>query len=220
MKAVIFDVDGTLIDSVDIHARAWDETLRHFGYQFDYATIRHGIGMGADQYLKALLGEEESKKREKELTEFRVDLFKRKYLSQIKPFPQVRELFEKIRGEQKKIAVASSAKKEELDGYLKLANVADLLDASTCSDDAEKSKPHPDIFQAAIEKLGVSPQEAAVVGDTPHDGEAARRAGNPFYGVLCGGFPEAELRATQAKAVFRDPADLLTRYPAEWRASE
>jgi phosphoglycolate phosphatase-like HAD superfamily hydrolase len=122
-------------------------------------------------------------------------------------------LFERIKADGKRIALASSAKGDELEKYKKIANIADLVDAETSSDDAEQSKPHPDIFEAALERLGqISPERVVVIGDTPYDAEAAGKAGLRTIGVLCGGFPEADLRAAGCIAIYRDPADLLARY--------
>ena len=131
----------------------------------------------------------------------------------MKPFPGVRELFERIKADGLRIALASSAKKEELERYKEIAGIADLVDAETSSDDAEKSKPHPDIFEAALERLeGVAADEAIAVGDTPYDAEAAGKAGIRTIGLLCGGWPEAELREAGCVAIYRDPADLLRQY--------
>jgi len=214
MKAVIFDVDGTLVDSVDLHARAWQDAFRHFGHEFPLDQIRNQIGKGGDQLMPVFLSEEEVKSKGEEIQKYRGELFMRRYMSQVKPFPQVRPLFERLLADEWKIALASSAKEEELKIYKDIAQVADLLDTETSSKDAEKSKPHPDIFLAAIEHLGpVQPQECVVVGDSPYDADAARKAGISAVGVLCGGFPEEQLRKAGFREIYRDPADLLEHYP-------
>jgi HAD superfamily hydrolase (TIGR01509 family) len=213
MKAVIFDIDGTLIDSVDLHARAWQEAFRHFGREIPFAEVRHQIGKGGDQLLPVFFTKEELAEFGAELEKYRGDLFKREYLPRVRPFPKVRELFERIRADGKQIALASSAKEDELKVYKKIAHISDLVAEQTSADDAEKSKPYPDIFQAALAQLDdVTPVEAIVVGDTPYDAEAAGKAGLRTIGVLCGGFPEAELRAAGCIRIYRDPADLLARY--------
>ena len=131
----------------------------------------------------------------------------------VRAFPKVRELFQRVRADGKRIALASSAKGDELEAYKEIAHIEDLVEEETSKDDAERSKPHPDIFEAALEKLGdLKPGEAVVVGDTPYDAEAAGKLGLKTVGVLCGGFPEAELRAAGCVAIYRDPADLLARY--------
>ena len=211
IKAVIFDVDGTLVDSVDFHARAWQETFREFGKEIPFADVRFQIGKGGDQLLPVFLTNEEIEELGEEISERRTALFRERYLPEVKGFPMVRELFERLLADGKQIALASSAIGEELKTYKERAQIADLIDAETSKDDAEKSKPHPDIFEAALERLGLAaPEHALIVGDTPYDIEAASRAGLRTVAVRCGGFPEETLQ--QAIAIFNDPADLLARY--------
>jgi HAD superfamily hydrolase (TIGR01549 family) len=213
LKAIIFDIDGTLVDSVDLHARAWQETFRHFGREVEFERVRHQIGKGGDQLMPVFFSAEELERFGEEMEKFRGDLYKREYLPRVRPFPQVRELFERVLRDGKRIALASSAKKDELKTYKELARITDLIEEETSADDAEKSKPHPDIFEAALGALGdVRADEAIVIGDTPYDAEAAGKINLRTVGVLCGGFPEAELRAAGCTDIYRDPADLLARY--------
>ena len=213
-EAVIFDIDGTLLDSVDLHAQAWQEAFRHFGHEIPFDKIRSQIGKGGDQLLPVFLSAEELKEKGKELEKFRGDLFKQKFLSQVRPFPAVRELFQKIKEKGQRIALASSAKPEELKKFEQIANIEDLVEVETSSGDAEKSKPHPDIFEAALSRLGdkVRVEDVIVVGDSPHDAEAAGKAGLRTVGVLCGGFAEATLREAGCIAIYADPQDLFSRY--------
>jgi HAD superfamily hydrolase (TIGR01509 family) len=221
IKAVIFDIDGTLVDSVDLHARAWQEAFAHFGKQFPFERVRYQIGKGGDQLLPVFLSEGEIEEFGDELTEYRGELFKREYLPRVVAFPAVRELFERVRRDGKVIALASSAKKDELKEYKRIANIEDLVREETSADDAEKSKPHPDIFEAALAQLeGVEPSEAVVVGDTPYDAEAAGKAGLRTVGLLSGGFPAEDLRAAGCVRVYRDPAELLANYDSSPLASE
>ena len=163
--------------------------------------------------MAALLPEEEVRRRGKEIEAYRLDLFKREYLPRVKPFPSVRELWERIKADGRRIALASSAKKEELERYKQIAGIDDLVDAETSSDDAEKSKPHPDIFEAALDRLeGIAAEDAIAVGDTPYDAQAAGKAGLRTIGLLCGGWPEEALREAGCIAIYRDPADLLRHY--------
>jgi HAD superfamily hydrolase (TIGR01549 family) len=220
LKAIIFDIDGTLVDSVDLHARAWQEAFRHFGREVEFEKVRHQIGKGGDQLMPVFFSEAELERFGEEMEKFRGDIYKRQYISRVRAFPQVRELFERIRRDGKRIALASSAKKDELKVYKELARITDLIEEETSADDAEKSKPHPDIFEAALDALGdVRADEAIVVGDTPYDAVAAGKAGLRTIGVLCGGFPEAELRAAGCVDIYRDPADLLARYDASLLAA-
>jgi HAD superfamily hydrolase (TIGR01549 family) len=212
-QAVIFDIDGTLVDSVDLHARAWVDAFRKFGREAEFEKVRHQIGKGGDQLLPVFFSKEEIDKFGEEMEKYRGELFKRAYMPHVKPFPQVRALFERIRRDGKRIALASSAKEDELKIYKDLANIADLVEEETSKDDVAKSKPHPDIFAAALAQLGdVQASDAIVVGDTPYDAQAAVKINLKTVGVLCGGFPEAELRAAGCFAIYRDPADILARY--------
>ncbi len=125
----------------------------------------------------------------------------------------MRALFERIRADGTRILLASSAKADELATYKKIADIEGLTDDETSSEDAENSKPAPDIFQAALGRLkGVEPGEVIVVGDTPYDAEAAGKAGLRTVGVLCGGFPEDSLRKAGCIAIYAGPTDLLARY--------
>src|SRR2546423_325184 len=154
IKAVIFDIDGTLVDSVDLHAQAWKETFKEYGKDVPYQQVRHQIGKGGDQLLPVFFSKEELEEFGEEMEEHRSKLFMREYLPRVRPFPKVRELFERIKAEGKQIALASSAKDDELKAYKKIAGIEDLVEEETSADDADKSKPHPDIFKAALDKLG------------------------------------------------------------------
>lgn len=213
IAAIIFDIDGTLVDSVDLHARAWQETFKHFGKEISFADVRRQIGKGGDQLMPVFFTTAELKKFGEEMEQFRGTLYKRDYLPQVRAFPCVRELFERVKQEGLRSALASSAKEDELKTYKELARITDLVEEETSADDAEKSKPHPDIFEAVLAELGgLKPHEAIIVGDTPYDAEAAGKINLPTIGVLCGGFPETDLRAAGCIAIYRDPADLLARY--------
>ena len=213
IKAVIFDIDGTLVNSVDFHAAAWQEAFRRFGREVPFEEVRHQIGTGGDQLMPVFFSREELERFGEEMEKFRGELYKRKYLPRVVAFPRVRELFERVIADGKRVALASSAKEEELAAYKKIAHIEDLVDEETSADDAEKSKPHPDIFEAALERLGdVESTDVVVVGDTPYDAEAAGKIGLTTIGVLCGGFPAAELRTAGCVELYRDPADLLARY--------
>jgi HAD superfamily hydrolase (TIGR01549 family) len=211
--AIIFDVDGTLIDSVDYHARAWQEMFARYGIQVPFQTVRDQIGKGGDQLLPVFLPKEMIERVGKKLTEERSHYFQEKYLPLVKQFPKVRELFERLKADGKRVVLASSGKRDEVERYKKIANISDLLEDQTSSDDAERSKPHPDIFLAALEKLGdIDRKSVVAVGDTPYDAEAATKAGLRCVGVLSGGFAEAWLRKAGCEAIYRDVADLLANY--------
>lgn len=213
VNAVIFDIDGTLVDSVDLHARAWQEALEHFGYNIPFERVRHEIGKGSDNLIPDLLGSEEAKRVFDELDQFRGQLWKKQYFDQVKPFPHVRELFQRILANGKQIVLASSAKGDELKKYKQIAKIDDLVKDETSSDDVDQSKPSPDAVEAALAKLGQpDPATVVMIGDTPWDAMAAAKAHVASIGVLCGGFPEGELKGAGCIAVYRDPADLLAQY--------
>lgn len=212
-QAVLFDIDGTLVDTVDLHAQAWHEIFQQFGLPATFEEIRRHIGKGGDQLLPGLVPPEVLATNEEAMSAARAELFTRDYMPRVQPFPKVRELFERLRADGIRIALATSGKPDEVEHHKQLLDVADLLDAETTADEAERSKPFPDIFQAAFRKLDLAdPSLAMVVGDTPYDAEAARAARNPFLGVLSGGFTEQALRQAGAVAVYRDPAHLLEAY--------
>ena len=212
MRAAIFDLDGTLVDSNEFHVLAWQETLRHFGKEIPIERLREQIGKGGDQYLPVFLNEAEMRKFGGEADKFHGDVFKKKYLSQVKPFPKVGELFERLRDDGKKVALASSGKDAEVRHYEKLLGIGSLIDCRTTSDDVLHSKPYADVFVAALNLLKLPANEAVAIGDTPYDVEAAKKIELPIIGVLCGGFSEDLLRDEGAIAIYRDPADLLEHY--------
>jgi HAD superfamily hydrolase (TIGR01549 family) len=214
LRAFIFDVDGTLVDSNEFHVESWDRAFRHFGKQFSREQLRAQIGKGSDQYLPEFLSAQEIERFGKELDEYRSELFKKEYLPRVQPFPKVRELFQRIRDDQKRIVLASSGKKADTKHYIKLLKIDNLIEGYTSADDADRSKPAPDLFSAALEKLSVLPNEAITVGDTRFDIEAAAKAGLSTVAVTCGGTSEAVLREAGAIAIYRDPADLLADYDA------
>jgi HAD superfamily hydrolase (TIGR01509 family) len=211
-RAVLFDVDGTLVDTNDLHAAAWREAFRRFGHDVPLDDIRWQVGKGGDNLIPSLLpelGEEESKRIEDD----RATLYTRDYLPRAMPFPGVRPLFERLTQDEVKIVLASSSHRHEVDFYLALIGCEDLVAATTSKDDVERSKPCPDIFEAALGKLApLGPDAVLVVGDSPWDMKAARRAGLRAIGFRSGGFPDAALRDAGACALYDGPRDLLALY--------
>ena len=210
MKAAIFDVDGTLVDSVDLHAAAWQRALAKFGHEVSFIDARGQIGKGGDKLIPLFLSDAEQADHGEAMEEYRTKLFRSEYMRLVRPFTAVPELLRRLRDAGLKVAVASSAKQAELDVYLEVAGITDLIDANTCSDDVGQSKPDPDIFEAALEKLGCGADEAMVIGDTPYDAIASKRAGIKSIGVLSGGFREEDLRGAGCIAVYPGPAALFT----------
>ena len=211
--AFIFDIDGTLVDSNELHVDSWDRAFRRFGKHFSREQLRAQIGKGSDQYLPEFLTPEEIKRFGKELDEYRSELFKKEYLPRVRPFPKVRELFERIHKDKKDIVLASSGKKPDTEYYVELLKIGDFISGCVSGDDADRSKPAPDIFAASLEKLSdIASAEAVTVGDTRFDIEAAGKAGLKTIAFLCGGTAESVLCEAGAIAIYRDPADLLEHY--------
>jgi HAD superfamily hydrolase (TIGR01509 family) len=208
-KAAIFDVDGTLLDSVDLHALAWHEAMEKFGHDVSFEQARGQIGKGGDKLIPHFLTAEAQRDHGKEMEEWRGKRFKTEYLPLVRPFSAVPDLLQRVRDAGLRIAVASSAKKDELENYLDIAGIADLIDVTTSSDDVEESKPAPDIFEAALKKLNMGGGDAVAIGDTPYDSEAAGKAGIQTVGVLCGGFTEVSLRKARCVQVYPGPAAML-----------
>ena len=212
LRAAIFDIDGTLIDSVDLHALAWRDALAEFGHSVSFEDIRGQIGKGGDQLVPVYLSEAEQADHGDAMQAWRGEHFTARYLPMVRPFSGVPDLLRRVREAGLKVAIASSAKSQELKKYFDIAGIADLVDVATSSDDAEDSKPSPDIFQAALKKLGVTAKDAMAVGDTPYDAAAAGRAGMECVGVLCGGFTEAKLRQAGCTMVYPGPAAIFASF--------
>ncbi len=210
--AILFDIDGTLVDSNDFHTDAWVEGFSKHGHDIPRDTIRGQIGKGADMLVPTLIPGASEDEAET-LGDAHGEAFKGKYLDRVRPFPQARDLLARVHGAGLKVALASSASQGELDHYVELLGIADFVDATTTIDDVNKSKPAGDIVAIALEKLGVAPGEALFVGDTPYDIEAGAKCGVATIAVLSGGFSRDTL--TGARAVYDDPAALLAVFP-DW----
>jgi HAD superfamily hydrolase (TIGR01509 family) len=209
-RAVIFDVDGTLIDSNDAHARAWADALKEFGLSCDVDQVRRLIGMGADKLLPAVAGVSADSDLGQRILDYRGRRFQDAYLDSLKAFPGTRELFERLKEDGVLIAIASSAKAKELSRLLRIAGVDDLVNRRTSSDDVASSKPDPDALHAALNELHLGPEAAVMVGDTPYDVEAAGRAHVAAIAFRCGGWDDGDLAGTVA--IYDGPAAMLDSY--------
>jgi len=207
---VIFDIDGTLVDSNDAHAQSWVDTFAEAGYDVPFDVVRPLIGMGADKLLPKTIGVKHESEEGKKLIKRRSGIFRKKYLPTLRPLEGSRALVLRVRSDGLKAIVATSAKDEELKGLLEAAEVADLMEEKATASDAKRSKPDPDIVEAAIEESGISPRNLVMIGDTPYDIEAATRAKVRTIAFRSGGWSDADLHG--AVEVYDGPADLLARY--------
>ncbi len=210
VHGIIFDVDGTLVDSNAAHASSWVDTLAEIDVDVPFEIVWPMIGMGGDKVLPSLSGYTEETETGIALGKRRWEIFSRDYLPHLRPTPGARELVERLRSDDHELVIASSAGGSELGALLEAAGVADLFDLKTSSSDAEDSKPDPDIVQAAVKKIGCKPDELIMIGDTPYDVEAAIGAHVRLIGVLTGGWTREELSG--AVSVYEDPADILYWY--------
>lgn len=211
LKAVIFDIDGTLVDSVEAHARAWQQTFEKYGKQVTVEEVRKKVGMGSDQLLPEFFSADQLERFGKEMDEYRSSLFKREFLPHVRPFPRVRELLLRIHTDDRKIALASSGSRDDMNYYKRLMNVEDLVEAGSTGDDVQRSKPHPDIFADALGSLKLQAHEAIAVGDTPYDAIAAGKIHLRTIGIT-GFWNDEQLRQAGCIEIFTSPADLLERY--------
>jgi HAD superfamily hydrolase (TIGR01509 family) len=210
LKAVLFDIDGTLIDSNDAHTRAWVQTLQRHGRSVSYEQIRRLIGKGSDKVFAELLGIESDSALAKQITKDRVQLLLSSFIPTLAPTPGARLLVQRMRSEGLRLVIASSSG-EELPALLAQAGLADLLDTAVSPDEAKASKPDGDIIEVALRKACVQPAEAVMVGDTPYDIAAARATGVRCIAVRCGGYWD-DAALSEAAAIFDDPAALLRHW--------
>lgn len=209
-RAVLLDVDGTLVDSNDAHAFAWVAALLEAGIRVAFADVRRLIGMGGDKLLPKIAGIDSDSTDGKAIGERRGEIFQTEYLSKIQPFPGVRELLRRMRQQGLDLGVASSAKGGELDSLLHICGGDEFIQAKTSSDDAENSKPDPDIIHAALRRLGHSAESVVLLGDPPYDVQAGLTAGIRVIAVRCGGWGDADLQG--AVQIYDNPADLLIHF--------
>jgi HAD superfamily hydrolase (TIGR01549 family) len=203
--AAILDVDGTLVDTNYHHTIAWYRAFRQNGVVLPIWRIHRHIGMGGDQLVKALGGEQLENEKGDDIRAAESVLYG-ELMSEVEPLEGARDLIEDLKKSGHAVVLASSAKKHEVEHYLELLDARELADDWTTSDDVEATKPEPDLVVAAVEKAGGG--EAVMVGDSTWDCEAAKRAGLDTIAVLTGGFSEQELRDAGAMVVYTSIKDL------------
>ncbi len=200
--AVLFDVDGTLVDTNYLHTIAWWRALREMGEWAPMNAIHRLVGMGGDQLVPQLIGHDVPGASEARARHYR-DL-----LPEARPFPGAAELLRHLHGRGVRVVLASSSPEDELEIVVERLGAGDVIDAATSADDVEHSKPEPDVFVAAAQSIGVATERCLAVGDSVWDVRAARAAGVGLIGVESGGFSAHELREEGALAVYRDAAEL------------
>jgi phosphoglycolate phosphatase-like HAD superfamily hydrolase len=209
IKAILFDVDGTLVDSNDAHANAWVKAFAEAGIHVEFQKVRCAIGMGGDKLMPAVADIKADSPRGQRISERRSEIFKTEYLPQLRPFRDAGALVSAVQARRLDTVAASSAKRHELEALLKIAGAPSLLGDSASGDDAEQSKPEPDIIHAALEKIDAAAADALMIGDTPYDVEAAARAGVATIAFRCGGWSDSALQG--AAAIYDGPWELLAR---------
>lgn len=203
-------MDGTLIDSNEAHANAWANAFREFGFDVSVERIRPLIGMGGDKLLPTVTGLDHGSDLAIRMMTRRAEIFKTRHLSTLRAFPGARELLRRFKTDGLDLVIATSSGADQLNDMLEQTGLDALVDRKTSSSDTEHSKPAPDIIEAALRKLGLTADEALMLGDTPYDIEAARRAGVASVAVRCGGWPDRALSG--AVAIYDDAAHIRRAY--------
>jgi len=209
-RAVIFDVDGTLVDSNDAHAQAWVRALGERGRRVEFSRVRPLIGMGSDKLLPAVAGLAADSREGRAIVDRRREIFLDEYVPRLRPTRGARELLEWLRDDRLDLYVASSANADELEPLLRVAGADKMIESAASSDAAPRSKPDPDIVRAALDRTGCPAGDVIMIGDTPYDVEAALRAGISIIALRSGGWSDRDLAG--AAAIYQDPADLLDHY--------
>jgi HAD superfamily hydrolase (TIGR01509 family) len=207
-EGILFDVDGTLVDTTYLHTVAWWEALRQHEYDVPMAEIHRSIGMGSDNILDHLLGPDRDTSGDDKLSEAH-DILYGAWWERLRPLPGAADLLRACAERGFAVVLASSAKEAELSQLRRVVDAEDVITAATSSSDAKQSKPAPDILQAALDQSGVDPAAAVFVGDSVWDVQAAGKLDIPCIGLACGGTSAAELSEAGAVATYKDPAEFL-----------
>jgi HAD superfamily hydrolase (TIGR01509 family) len=210
-SGVLFDVDGTLVDTTYLHAVCWGEALRQHGHDIPMADVHHAIGMSGDKMLDRFLGEDRDRDEGDAIDTAHLTLYKQHW-GRLRPLPGAADLLRACAEHGLDVVLASSASDEELEALCSAIDADDAITAATSASDAGEGKPAPDIVQTALKKAGLDADRVVFVGDAVWDGHAAGRSHVRFVGVTCGGTPAADLREAGAVQVWRDPAELLANF--------
>ncbi len=212
IEAVLCDIDGTLVQSNWLHAAAWRDAFAGIGMDVDLEEIRRQIGKGGDELIPVFVPWWRKSAVEEPLKTYRKFIFQQDYMDQVQALPKVREFLLRLRQANIRLSLATSADQDQLVVYKRLAHMEDLIEESSSADETERAKPYPDIFEATLKKLGLSPSKVLALGDTPYDAEAAGKAGISTVGVTTGGWTKEELLEAGCVEVYTDVAELLERF--------
>ncbi len=210
IHGVILDVDGTLVDSNDAQAKSWVEAMADYGYHVPFDKVRPLIGMGGDKVLPETIGVDKNSDIGQKISKKRKEIFLQRFLPHLRAFPGASELIQKVREQGMKVAIATSAEKDELKALLQLVGAADLVEEETSSKDVSQSKPNPDVMEVTLKRIDLPADEVVMIGDTAYDIEAARKVGVGTIAFRCGGWSDQDLAG--AIAIYDGPADLLAHY--------
>jgi phosphoglycolate phosphatase-like HAD superfamily hydrolase len=211
-QVVVIDVDGTLVDTNYHHVLAWQQAFDEIGVFVPTSALHRHVGMGGDQFVPAVAGDDVERDRGDDVRERHDAIYRERFIDEVRPYPDARRALERFRALGLKVVLASSAKEDEIDRYLDLLDARELCDAWTSSSDVERTKPHPDLLEVAIDEVDAEP--AFLLGDSVWDCEAARTIDLPTIAVLTGGFGEDELRRAGAVEVLADLGEVLERIDA------
>lgn len=212
VEALLCDIDGTLVESNWLHAEAWEVAFGAIGIHLEIETVRRQIGKGGDELIPVFVPWWKREHGEEPLKNFRGYIFRQDYLHRVKPLPMVREFLLRLRENGIRLALATSAHRQEIEDYKRIAHIEDLIEEQTSADDASKAKPHPDIFTATLHRLQLRPERCLALGDTPYDAESAGLAGVRTIGVTTGGWSREELLDAGCIEAYESVADLLMRF--------
>ena len=212
IEALLCDIDGTLVESNWLHAEAWQRAFAQMGIVLEKEDVRRQIGKGGDELIPVYVPWWKRRQVEEPLKAYRKFIFQQDYLAKVKALPGARELLVKVKESGIRVALASSADKDELQIYKRIVGMEELVEKETSANDADRSKPHPDIFVAALERLKLPAEKCMALGDTPYDAEAAGLAGLRTIGVSTGGWSRTELIDAGCVEVYDSVAELLERF--------
>ena len=212
VEAVLCDIDGTLVQSNWLHAEAWQVAFAGMDIELELEEIRRQIGKGGDELVPVFVPWWKREHVQEPLEAYRKFVFQQDYKQRVEPLPGAHEFLARVKAAGIKVALSSSASTEDLKFYRTLLKADDLVDESTSADDAKKSKPHSDIFDATLRKLRMQAKSCIALGDTPYDAEAAGHAGLRTIGVMTGGWSREELMAAGCVEVYESVAELLEKF--------